>query len=253
MNESVEIEFGGERLELHAHPGVYWPSQRTWFVADLHLGKDTSFRAAAIPVPVGPSGRTIERLRAALVARPTERVWVLGDLVHARTSRTATIRELLTGLFADHPDVHFSLVLGNHDRSARDWLAETGLEVVAPPVGCGPFALVHDVAEDLPPTDSRPALGGHLHPAVTLAVGGQRERLACFFRSGKTLTLPAMGAFTGTQRVRPSGDDAVYLVADQQVIPWIPGAGKQSRTEVGGFHAGGIGLNRRGDFPDSAV
>ena len=43
---------------------LYWPDERTLFVADVHLGKAASFRAAGVPMPTGHSGRDLGRISA---------------------------------------------------------------------------------------------------------------------------------------------------------------------------------------------
>ena len=38
---------------------LFWPLARTLFIADVHLGKAASFRAAGVPLPSGHSSRDI--------------------------------------------------------------------------------------------------------------------------------------------------------------------------------------------------
>ena len=47
----LEIDCAGERLVLLPEKAVFWPSEKTLIVADLHLGKTAAFRAAGIGVP----------------------------------------------------------------------------------------------------------------------------------------------------------------------------------------------------------
>jgi DNA ligase-associated metallophosphoesterase len=221
------IRAGSTELELHPFPAAFWRPGRDLFVADLHLGKDAAFRASAIPVPCGPANKTLDRLATAIGRLRPERVWILGDLVHSVRSFTDPIREGFERFLSDHPTVDFSLVLGNHDRGIRDRLQGLRVDVLDPPYRRGEFLLVHDataaVASAVPygighHGDGPLVIGGHVHPAVTIAVGGEREKLPCFHQRGDRLTLPAMGAFTGTHRIEPQTDDEVHVVAEDSVI-----------------------------------
>lgn len=227
MSEFVTIKAGATELELHPFPGAFWRVGRDLFVADLHLGKDAAFRASGIPVPSGPSDKTLDRLATAIERLRPERVWILGDLVHSVRSLTDPIRQRFERFLSDHPTVDFALVLGNHDLGIRDRLQGLRVDVFDPPHRRGDFLLVHDATTEIaamPPLgsdddDNLPlVIGGHIHPAVTIAARGAREKLACFHQRGDRLTLPAMGVFTGTHRIEPRPGDEVHVVAGDSVI-----------------------------------
>jgi metallophosphoesterase superfamily enzyme len=78
-----------------------------------------------------------------------------------------------------------------------------------------PFALAHHptrVAESY-------VLAGHVHPcAVLVGRGRQRERLPCFWLGEHTGVLPAFGDFTGCAEVTPNEGDALWVVADDEVM-----------------------------------
>lgn len=223
----VTLGTGSTELELHPFPAAYWRPGRDLFVADLHLGKDAAFRASAIPVPCGPTNKTLDRLATAIERLRPARVWILGDLVHSARSLTDPIREGFARFLSAHPAVDFALVLGNHDRGIHDRLQGLRVDVFDPPHRRGEFVLVHDATAEaaLAPLPSgghpnhRPlVIGGHVHPAVTIAAGGEREKLPCFHHRGDRLTLPAMGVFTGTHRIEPQPGDEVHVVAGDSVI-----------------------------------
>src|ERR1700760_1529379 len=85
-NDSLEIDFAGQRLLLLADHALYWPDQRTLILADVHLGKDASFRAAGLPVPAGHSAKDLSRIERLVKATDATRLIVLGDLIHNRSS-----------------------------------------------------------------------------------------------------------------------------------------------------------------------
>jgi len=55
MPATAEIIFGTESLILLADRALHWPKRKTLVLADVHLGKDATFRAAGLPVPAGNS------------------------------------------------------------------------------------------------------------------------------------------------------------------------------------------------------
>ena len=78
----MELIFRGQRLELMAERAVYWPEQQALLVADLHWGKDATFRAHGIPVSRA-TGRELQRLIDLCQRVSAKRLYVLGDLCHA--------------------------------------------------------------------------------------------------------------------------------------------------------------------------
>jgi metallophosphoesterase superfamily enzyme len=53
---------------------------------------------------------------------------------------------------------------------------------------------------------------------VLVGRGRQRERLPCFWLGRETGVLPAFGEFTGCAEVEPEDGDAVFVVADDEVM-----------------------------------
>ena len=115
-----------------------------------------------------------------------------------------------------HAALELVLVRGNHDDRAGDPPAALGVRAVDEPWPLGPLALCHH-PQTVP---GAYVLAGHVHPGVVLVGRArQRLRLPCF-RFGATLgVLPAFGAFTGLQVVRPTPGEQVYAIADDRVVP----------------------------------
>src|SRR4051794_27220256 len=110
------VEIAGETLVARADASLFWPAASTLFVADVHFGKAASFRAAAVPVPVGTTAATLHRLSLSLNVTGAQRLVVLGDLWHAKEGRREEIFTSLRSWREQHRKVEMILVEGNHDR-----------------------------------------------------------------------------------------------------------------------------------------
>lgn len=199
----MELTVAGETVELRAERAVVWG--KTLLVADLHWGKSASFRAWGLPVP-DELAADLARLAQLVVATGVDRILVLGDLIHARSSVSEDVRAQVGAFRRDLP-VDFVLVKGNHDRHVDTLPADWGVEVVAERHE-GPFVFRH-----VPGPASGYLWAGHLHPGITVGRGVRRLRLPCFHLGSAHAVLPAFGGFTGTAAVRPEPGDVVVVIA----------------------------------------
>lgn len=219
----AKLDLGDGPLELLPERAVWRPRERVLFVADLHLGKATAFRAFGVPAPTGASDETLRRLEALVDAVRPERLVVLGDFVHANVSMSGGLAETLGLWRAERAELDVAIVLGNHDRRAGAWLKALGLEVAEAPASyagceCRHFPIEAEEALEGGPT----ILAGHLHPMTRLHGPGRDSlRLPCFVVSGRQVVLPAFGEFTGGHFV-PRDGRARLMAA----------------TEIGVFEAG---------------
>lgn len=221
------IDFAGLSLELLPSGAVWNPMQEVLWVADVHLGKASSYRRLGQPVPQGTTTQTLDQLSNDLQTRPSKQLIVLGDflhgpLVHQSVSTLAAIDHWR----AQHRHLKITLIRGNHDDRAGDPPAGLGIEVVDEPFMFEAIACCHHdegAGTALAAFNARFTMSGHLHPVVTLQ-GRARERLrlACFVVGQKRLVLPAYGAFTGGHPYSPASDERLYVIADQAVFR-LPG------------------------------
>jgi uncharacterized protein len=211
----LTTEVAGETIHLLAERALYWPQRKTLLVADLHLGKAATFRAAAIPLPSGTTGGTLCRLSDAIIRSGAERLIVLGDLFHARSGRSPRTLDTIEAWHRHHAELEIVLVRGNHDLHAGDPPDGWRIRCVDGPQGDGPFVYRH---EPIPAADGY-VLAGHLHPAALLnGRGRQSLTLPCFHFAPNVGTLPAFGDFTGSAVIRPTGADRVFVIAADEVI-----------------------------------
>jgi DNA ligase-associated metallophosphoesterase len=219
-----ELRLAGETVRLLAERAIYWERESALIVADLHWGKAATFRAAGIPLPPGATADDLARLDRALTRTGARRLFLLGDLFHAREGRHAGATLDAVGRWrASHPTLDVLLVRGNHDRRAGDPPPALGMTVVDAPHDMAPFALHHEPR----PSAAGYALAGHLHPGFVMSgPARQRERLACFVIGARGAILPAFGSFTGTLAISPRPDDRVFVIAGDAVIAVTDAAGR---------------------------
>jgi DNA ligase-associated metallophosphoesterase len=231
----LSIAYHDETLHLLPARAVWWPARRTLLVADTHFGKDATFRAAGIPLPVAALSADLVKLTQLVADTGAERLIVLGDLLHARGGRTEATWNELRAWRRDHASLAWLNLRGNHDRHAGDPLEELAI-TCQPRLDEPPFTLLHateatsaDKNPDSPSdqtSSTRATIAGHIHPAVELhGPRGQRIRLPCFHFAPDEATLPAFGSLTGTHVIKPRSGDRVYVVVDGRVLE----PSKQSR------------------------
>ncbi|GAB4543806.1 MAG: ligase-associated DNA damage response endonuclease PdeM [Phycisphaerales bacterium] len=215
------IQHAGETFELDPDGTAHWAREKTLFVADTHFGKTAAFRAGGVPVPEHTTARDLARLAFALERTSSERLVILGDMLHAKASRSAPVLSAFESFRAGHASLNIVLVRGNHDRSAGDPPVEWNIEVVDPMTRLGPFTLLHEPPE-LPGAvvGLDDGMAGHLHPSVRLIDPGTRSgvRVACFWKRSDCIVLPGFGSFTGTHVVRPAASDDVRVCTSEGVF-----------------------------------
>jgi DNA ligase-associated metallophosphoesterase len=208
-------EIAGEKLVLLPERAAFWPARATLFVADFHLGKAASFRAAGIPMPSGTTSENVERLGRALDRTHARHVVFLGDFLHSAEGRAPRTLERFASWREERKSVALTIVRGNHDKKAGDPPGEWNVACVEAGESLGPFVLNHEPG----PSRRGYALAGHIHPAVRLSASGEASlRLPCFWFGVRCGVLPAFGAFTGSAVVRPRAGDQVFVIAEKEVL-----------------------------------
>lgn len=221
------IDWFGHEFQLLADRGVYWPEHQMLLVADTHFGKEASFRAGAVPVPSGPTASTLEALRRMIDATKARQVLILGDVFHARSSFADSIVDALDEFFDERQSTKFQAVLGNHDlrlaKSQLDAMIRRWRIGVSEKTSLDGLTFQHHPVDRNDPEWQRDGnlISGHLHPAVS--VGDSQDRLGklpCFWSYAKQLVLPAVGYFTGSHRIEPKPGDRIWVIADDEVVPF---------------------------------
>ncbi|MEL6385474.1 MAG: ligase-associated DNA damage response endonuclease PdeM [Cyanobacteria bacterium J06626_18] len=205
------------QLDLLPEKAAYIPEAKALLVSDVHLGKSETFQHFGIPVPNQVNEATLNRLKQACDRTQAQRLFILGDLFHAKAGMVDTVIDSWLQFLNDTQlDAH--LILGNHDRDLVDWLSQLSLTCYTQPIQLNTWVLSH---EPLPIVKGI-NICGHIHPCVRLGGGGDRLRLPCFYweANSQRLTLPSFGDFTGGYDVAIGRHATAYVVAEDKVIPF---------------------------------
>ncbi len=211
------ISVGGERVELLPERAAWWPARGTLLIADVHLGKEASFRRGGIPIPDGVLEATLGRLAAAIDATGASRIVILGDLIHARDGMSESVIDRFARFRRDFAGP-IELVIGNHDRKLRALPESWELTLRDEDALDGPFRYRHeprDAGEDAVAEGSDAVTWcGHLHPTVRV-VGAA---LPAFVVAERQVILPAFTSFSRGPGFRPTDRQRIYAIADGAVI-----------------------------------
>jgi len=211
----VQVEWGGEQLELLPERALHHPRASTLFIADPHFGKAASFRQLGVPVPAGTTSADLDRLQAVLTRTGARRLIILGDFLHARMRDAQRTRAVMSEWWSGRTGLETIVVRGNHDCRAGDPPAHWGIRVESEPFDDGPFLCCHEPRQ----VAGRFVLAGHCHPAVMLEGPGRFSmRLPCFRLGPRTAILPAFGRFTGAKAFRPRPGERIFAVGPNEVV-----------------------------------
>ena len=183
-----------QTLHLLPERAGIWPrTPPTLVVADVHWGKDETFRAAGIPIPVGPVRADLACLDTALRRTGAERLLVLGDLWHARSRASPRITLRRAAGLARRPTRRWSSTgvssRWNHNRRAGHPPPDLNIVCRDEPVVESPFMFRHVPG----PSADGYVLAGHVHPAVILrGEGRQRARLPLLLVRGGGRAAPGV-------------------------------------------------------------
>jgi len=218
---STDLEATMESASLRLLPerAAYWADRSTLLVADVHLGKDATFRSQAVPLPLGSTSADLRRLGALVDRLAPERLLVLGDLYHAASGMTGETLDGFRDWRNDRSALDIVLVRGNHDRDAGASPADLGITERDGPLLEAPFAFRHMPAgREGDATVGGYVVAGHRHPGRVVRSGKERERLPCFHVTTRGLVLPAFSTFTGLMPIDPDPGDHVLVVAEDELV-----------------------------------
>ncbi len=174
LKNEISLEIEDIEVVLRSDGTICLPEFRSLLVADLHLGKDASFRAAGFPVPEGPNQTTFDLLNQAIAATRPGILFLLGDLIHNRDAMTTGLIQQFAQWRTKHSNMRCVLVRGNHDRHVKTFPATWQMEEVFE-YRLGPFELVHEVAAAFSTSRETSGRGNRNRTTSKLAVIGIRS------------------------------------------------------------------------------
>lgn len=212
-------EFEGVALSLLKEKALWIESLKTLLIADLHFGKAAHFRKSGIPIPEPVHEYDLIRLQQLHDEFRPVHTYFLGDLFHSDPNGQW---DFLNQFLSRFIGTEFHLVKGNHDILPRVAYEQSILRIHEKPLTIGRFVLSHEPMETV--EDGTLNICGHIHPGFRMnGKAKQSVKLPCFFQSNSQLLLPAFGNFTGTALVNPKGQDKVWVIANEKIIPVLSG------------------------------
>lgn len=218
MNAPVPITRNEQHLWLSPQRSIFWEEKKALILSDMHLGKSGHFRKSGIAVPQKLFKEDLHRLVDLLQQFNPSQLIVVGDMFHSDSNKEL---DLFCKWRNDFPELHITLVRGNHDILKENWYHEAGITVQPGIWDSTPFRFVHDPAFTTGENTSEDlySFSGHLHPGVLLSGAGKQSlRLPCFHFGKSHCTLPAFGAFTGLALITPESGDNIYAIVEKSLI-----------------------------------
>jgi DNA ligase-associated metallophosphoesterase len=191
ITETPILRFAGHNFEPLPSGGLYWHSQQTLLVADLHFEKMASFARRGQMLPPYDTGMTLARLEADLRRTGARKLISLGDSFHRADASKLLGSADRMRLDAISDMVECTWLSGNHD-PAPHAIGGTCL----PELELAGLTLTHE-----PKRGASGLVAGHLHPAAHLYIEGRTTRRPCFVHDNRLLILPAYGASTGSLNI----------------------------------------------------
>ncbi|MDJ0943646.1 MAG: ligase-associated DNA damage response endonuclease PdeM [Kiloniellales bacterium] len=180
----------GAELQADVSGALFWPTQETLVVSDLHLEKASFFASRGQLLPPYDTAATLRGLEALVARLRPARVVSLGDSFHDPAAAERLDGAAAARIEALTRDRDWVWICGNHDPAPpADWGGR-----VAQDLTLGPLVFRH---EALPEGPTAGEVSGHFHPKASVRVRARRLTARCFVTDGRRLILPAFGALTG--------------------------------------------------------
>ena len=188
LESSYCTEFGGEVFEMHPSGALYWPSQLSLLVADLHFEKGSSYHKTGQFLPPYDTHQTLEKLETVIKYFKPRRIFFLGDTFHDMSAWKRMPDVNKSRLLDVVEDLEVVWIEGNHDQGGLPdrFKSVKNIEVDG-------ITLRHIMQRSF----IGPEISAHFHPAGVIKFRGMRIRRPCFIKSGQKFVVPSFGVLTG--------------------------------------------------------
>ncbi|MAT90166.1 MAG: metallophosphoesterase [Flavobacteriaceae bacterium] len=204
------ITIRNQQFSLHGSGALFWPEKNMLLIADVHFGKVAHFRKYGAAIPTSASKSNFTKLQQVVSETNPKTICFLGDLFHSVMNNEF----LAFQQWAETSTAKLILVAGNHDIISPHEFEALGMTVVEELQMDG-LILTHHPTD----SDTHFNISGHIHPGVRLqGPARQMTKLPCFFKRRNQLILPAFGSFTGKYILKPTEEDEVFVIVEDEVV-----------------------------------
>lgn len=210
----MKLTIRNQTCHLLPEKAVFWEEKKALIVADIHIGKDTVFRKAGIPIPQGIMDDDLMNIVNLIDRWQVKKCIIVGDLIHAQKGLSEDVRKTFSEWLHKLPcEVH--LIIGNHDTALLKHLpSEWSLNIHKDGLIWEPFYFSHYPKHH----EQWFVWSGHVHPKVEIKNAYDRLVLRCFQIFPDIALMPAFGFFVGGALIKKSEDCKIYAIADHAVI-----------------------------------
>ncbi|WP_299064340.1 ligase-associated DNA damage response endonuclease PdeM [uncultured Polaribacter sp.] len=210
---SKKIELKGEVLAITNQRVLFWETQKSLILSDVHIGKSAHFQKSGIPIPKDVLTTDLERLKQLIIHFKAENLIIVGDLFHAAYNKD--LDEFKDWLL-QFKKLSLQLIKGNHDKLSNQIYAQFHIEVFKTELQINSLKFVHDAVT---PGNDVFTISGHIHPGVfIIGKGKQRIKLPCFQVTENQLILPAFSLFTGLNTQNPPKNCKNYCFTEDGIF-----------------------------------
>ena len=211
----MKLNIEHEEIHFLAEKAFYWPKEKLLGLSDLHVGKAESLQKLGLPIPSGTHLNDLNRLSQLIKFTHAERVFILGDFIHQRSSWAENIQSDLKGFFSTHHYVEWNLLVGNHDKTSIPLLKNFPFKLFDRETQIGPFLFTHGHSKYEGKVFT---IQGHIHPVIRIDEGSTKLRLPCFVLRPMSLVIPSFGELTGGYEITPHKKDRIFAVAGKEIF-----------------------------------
>ena len=205
----------GKVIQFHHERGAYIPELATLIVTDTHFGKANTFKSNGLLIPEGISDSDIARLSNLIDKTNPDRIIFLGDLIHAKDSRSSSLADKLLSFRNKYSKIEFILVEGNHDKSAGVTFTELGFNLITERYETEEFVFLHKPEI----IDNKYVFAGHIHPGYSVKdVIRSKITIPCFHITDNYTVLPAFSEFTGKYKIKKDKKDSIIIILEEQLL-----------------------------------
>ena len=204
-----------EHFLISAQRTVFWESEKTLILSDLHLGKSGHFRKSGIAIPQNLYKEDLFRLLNEIHLFSAKKLIIVGDLFHSTMNKE---HDLFLKWRKDIGNVEIHLIKGNHDILKNEWYKNAAIEIHKKQLSIRNFSFTHDINECEAKKEDY-CFSGHIHPSVVMrGIAKQTISLPCFYFAKNYAVLPAFGKFTGTFPIKPTAEESVFALVENKVM-----------------------------------